>query len=164
MHKLNIKGELSEVALHVTQADSNETNQTSLISLEQFIAAPESAANIAGIWVSSDASVEAITPHVNQLKVIAIDFPAFTDGRGFSLAAQLKGELSFQGELLAKGQFIQDQLFYLRRCGFDGFLFDDGEINAQQLQSMTESLADFTEVYQASVDQPLPLYRRRATS
>jgi uncharacterized protein (DUF934 family) len=55
--------------------------------------------------------------------------------------------------------FIRDQLCYLRRCGVNAFAFANPETN---LEEAIKSLQDFQEYYQASVDQPLPLFRRRA--
>ena len=53
---------------------------------------------------------------------------------------------------------MRDQLTYLSRCGFDAFQFED----EQELEEALASLADFSEYYQASIDQPEPLFRRRA--
>lgn len=50
--------------------------------------------------------------------LISIDFPAFTDGRGFSLARRLR-ELGFKGRLRASGRLIADQYAMARRVGFD---------------------------------------------
>jgi uncharacterized protein (DUF934 family) len=93
---------------------------------------------------------------LQQIELIVINFPVFTDGRGFSYARSLR-EHGFRGELRAGGHFIRDQLTYLRRCGFDAFQMAD----ESELEAALESLADFTEFYQAAEDQPLPLFRRR---
>ncbi|MDO5647305.1 DUF934 domain-containing protein [Paracoccus sp. (in: a-proteobacteria)] len=50
--------------------------------------------------------------------LIAIDFPSFSDGRGFSLARLLR-ELGYQGRLRATGRLIADQYAMARRVGFD---------------------------------------------
>ena len=50
------------------------------------------------------------------------------------------------------------QRTYLQRCGFNAFEMAD----EAQLESALESLADFSESYQAAIDQPQPLFRRRA--
>ena len=55
------------------------------------------------------------------------------------------------------GNFIRDQLTYLVRCGFDAFQMED----EAGLEEALASLRDFTESYQASIDQPQPLFRRR---
>lgn len=94
--------------------------------------------------------------NLQQIELIVINFPVFTDGRGFSYARTLR-EHGYTGELRAGGQFIRDQLTYLGRCGFDAFQMAD----ESELEAALESLEDFTEHYQAAVDQPLPLFRRR---
>lgn len=94
--------------------------------------------------------------HLAQIQLIVINFPLFTDGRGFSYARNLR-EHGYAGELRAAGNFIRDQLTYLRRCGFNAFQMADDS----RLEAALGSLADFSESYQAAVDQPLPLFRRR---
>jgi uncharacterized protein (DUF934 family) len=98
----------------------------------------------------------ALLGSLEQLQLIVINFPVFTDGRGFSYGKNLR-EHGYQGELRAAGHFIRDQLTYLRRCGFNAFQFADDS----HLEAALESLQDFTEFYQAAIDQPLPLFRRR---
>ena len=94
--------------------------------------------------------------HLDQIQLVVIDFPVFTDGRGFSYARSLR-ERGYRGELRAGGHFIRDQMTYLARCGFDAFQMSD----ESGLEAAQASLADFTEHYQAAIDQPLPLFRRR---
>lgn len=57
-------------------------------------------------------------PVVPQADVAAIYFESFTDGRGYSIARQLRRQ-GFDGQLRATGDNGLDQLFYLYRCGFD---------------------------------------------
>lgn len=112
-----------------------------------------------GVWLDSDESAELIGEQANQFAVIALNFPLFMDGRAFSSARLLRERYGFTGELRAVGNFIRDQLCYLRRCGVNAFAFANTEAN---LDEAVKSLNDFQEYYQASVDQPLPLFRRRA--
>ncbi|MEH6568336.1 MAG: DUF934 domain-containing protein [Halioglobus sp.] len=94
--------------------------------------------------------------HLNELALVAVNFPAFTDGRGFSYARELR-EKGFKGELRAVGGFIRDQMHYLHRCGFNAFaLADDSE-----LEGALSALNEFSEHYQAATDEPAPLFRRR---
>ena len=109
-----------------------------------------------GLWLNSDEEPAMIDADINHFPVIAINFPNFTDGRGFSYARELR-EKGFTGELRAIGSFIRDQLFYLKRCGFDAFALEGVD-----LQEAVKSLDDFSESYQAAMDQSLPLFRRRA--
>lgn len=94
---------------------------------------------------------------LDQLALVTINFPVFTDGRGFSYARDLR-ERGYTGELRAGGQFIRDQLTYLKRCGFDAFQL----ANEAELEAALLSLDDFSVYYQAASDQPLPLFRRRS--
>ena len=111
-----------------------------------------------GLSLTNTDDLSVITDDITRFPVIEIKFPAFMDGRGFSLGRLLRERYDFQGELRASGGIIRDQLCYLRRCGFDSFSFADDSIDLEQAK---ESLFDFTDAYQASVDQPLPLYMRR---
>ncbi|WP_317928780.1 DUF934 domain-containing protein [Halioxenophilus sp. WMMB6] len=111
-----------------------------------------------GLTITSTDTLESVGDQVNQFSVIEVYFPAFMDGRGFSLGRLLRERYGFTGELRASGKIIRDQLCYLRRCGFNAFAFDDETID---LETAITSLNDFTDGYQASVDQPLPLFMRR---
>jgi uncharacterized protein (DUF934 family) len=109
-----------------------------------------------GVWLNSDESPQLIADDLKQLNIVAINFPAFADGRGFSYARELNDRHHFTGEIRAIGGFIRDQLFYLKRCGFTTFALE----NTDQ-QAALASLNDFSDGYQASIDQPEPLFKRR---
>lgn len=91
-----------------------------------------------------------------QLPLIAVSFPIFTDGRGFSIGRLLRERYGYAGELRAVGHVLQDQLCYLKRCGFDSFVLPALSEPAAALAA----LDDYTLTYQTSVDQPEPLFRR----
>lgn len=112
-----------------------------------------------GVWIDSDEDVAELSGEINALPLIAVNFPVFADGRGFSTARLLRERYNFTGELRAIGSFIRDQLCYLRRCGVNAFQFADDNID---LDEAVKSLDDFSEYYQTAVDQPSPLFRRRA--
>jgi uncharacterized protein (DUF934 family) len=112
-----------------------------------------------GVWLDSDETADLLGEDAQSLPLVAVNFPTFMDGRAFSTARLLRERFGFTGELRAVGHFIRDQLCYLRRCGVNAFAFSNPETD---LQAALKSLNDFTEYYQASVDQPLPLFRRRA--
>jgi uncharacterized protein (DUF934 family) len=114
--------------------------------------------NDVAVWLDSDETADQLGDDVKKLSLVCINFPGFMDGRAFSTARLLRERYGFTGELRAIGNFIRDQLCYLRRCGVNAFSFSNPETN---LDIAIKSLNDFTEGYQASVDQPLPLFRRR---
>ena len=110
-----------------------------------------------GIWLDSDQEPEIIAGDLNQLPLIAINFPIFTDGRGYSYARLLRERYHFQGELRAIGDVTQDQLFYMRRCGFDSFVLKPGK----EIDTAVNGLKTISQTYQAATDEPQPLFRRR---
>jgi len=112
-----------------------------------------------GVWLDSDETADQLGDDAQALPLVAVNFPGFMDGRAFSTARLLRERYGFKGELRAVGNFIRDQLCYLRRCGVNAFAFANPDID---LVVALKSLNDFNEYYQASVDQPLPLFRRRA--
>jgi len=109
-----------------------------------------------GVRVPSD-KLPADIPHINRLALIAIEFPRFSDGRGYSVARMLRQRHGFAGELRAVGWVLRDQLYYLERCGFDAFELAPGK----PLESALQAFAEFSVKYQTAVDERLPLYRRR---
>ena len=92
------------------------------------------------------------------LKLIAINFPKYGDGRGYSIARLLRERYGYKGELRAIGVVARDHLQLMVQCGFDSFQLREGE----DAQAALAGLEDFTEAYQANAAQPVPLFRRRA--
>jgi len=109
-----------------------------------------------GLWLDSDQPPSSINDDIAQFGVVAINFPAFADGRGFTYGRELREQYKYTGEIRAIGEFMRDQLFYLKRCGFNAFA-----LQGYDLDEAVNSLGDFTESYQAAIDQPQPLFRRR---
>ena len=110
-----------------------------------------------GVWLQSHEQIEDIVDDLKYFKVIALDFPAFTDGRHFSSARLLRERYGYQGEIRAIGDVLRDQLFFMQRCGFDAFAVRPDRDPYDALKG----LSDFSVTYQSGVDQPLPLFRRR---
>jgi len=113
-----------------------------------------------GLWLEADADPAAIAPDLARFDVIAVRFAGFTDGRGYSLARLLRERYGYRGELRAVGDVLRDQLYYLSRCGFDAFALRADQDPERALSAFD----DFSEAYQASVERPEPLFRRRLES
>ncbi len=109
-----------------------------------------------GVWFESSDRPEALQQDIARFGVIAVDFPKFADGRGFTIAYLLRERLGYKGELRAIGDVLRDQMFYMQRVGFDAFApRTDKDIN-----QALKGLSDFSVTYQASNDDKLPLFRR----
>jgi uncharacterized protein (DUF934 family) len=96
--------------------------------------------------------------------VIAINFPAFSDGRGLSLAVLLRTRFNYTGELRAVGDVHPDVIHYMKRCGFDTFQMPEGRTLPPAANDPAaagdNTLAPHSDYYQASVIHPEPAYRR----
>ena len=110
-----------------------------------------------GVWLKPDDEPGEISADLDKLALVAVHFPKFTDGRGYSTAAILRRRHGYKGELRAFGDVGRDQLFYLARVGFDSFRLAEHRDPHDALASFN----DFTVRYQGSVDDPEPLFRKR---
>lgn len=109
-----------------------------------------------GIWLASSERPEELKGELGNFKLVAVDFPKFMDGRGYSIAYNLRARLGYTGELRAIGDVLRDQLFYMQRVGFDSFA-----VRADKnIHDALKGLTDFSETYQNSWDQKNPLFRR----
>jgi len=110
-----------------------------------------------GVWLDSHEEPAALAGDLDSFALVAVNFPQSGDGRGYSIARLLRERYGYKGELRAIGDVVRDHLFFLASCGFDSFLLREGEDPAEALTGFD----DFSDAYQASVERPLPLFRRR---
>ena len=82
-----------------------------------FVSLGEAANAVAALDVPSDAELSDLDAHLNA-EVIRVDFPSSADGRGFTIARQLRLK-GFTGRLRARGHVLADQYAMARRSGFD---------------------------------------------
>jgi uncharacterized protein (DUF934 family) len=154
-------GQIVKDNWHMVGADEEHLPSGNIIlSLEQWQQQPSSShrhKGALGVWIEGSTDIEPIAQSLIALPLVAIHFPIFTDGRGFSTARLLRERFNYQGELRAIGHFIRDQLSLLKNCGFSAFQF----ATHGDLTDAANSLNDFSVTYQANTEQPIPLYRRR---
>lgn len=113
-----------------------------------------------GIWLAPDDEPAGIAADVGRFAIIAVHFPKFGDGRGYSTGALLRSRYGYRSELRAIGDVGRDQIFYLARCGFDSFRLADH----RDPQAALAAFHDFSLRYQGSVDDPVPLFRKRGAA
>jgi len=145
--------------VHVPDGAEQPIGAKPIVRLADFVVVRETllARHAAvGVRVSPD-TLPADIPDLQRLALIAIEFPAFTDGRGYSVARLLRQRHGYRGELRAVGWVLRDQLQFLERCGFNAFELQPGK----PLDSALEAFDEITVTYQAAVDDARPLYRRR---
>ncbi|MDR2506495.1 MAG: DUF934 domain-containing protein [Candidatus Accumulibacter sp.] len=110
-----------------------------------------------GVWLASHETPEDIAEDIAKFRIIGIDFPKFSDGRGYSSARLLRERFRFKGEIRAIGDVLRDQLFLMKRCGIDAYAIRPGK----DVHAALAGLRGFSETYQGDVDQPRPLFLRR---
>jgi uncharacterized protein (DUF934 family) len=113
------------------------------------------------VWLAGDDEPAELAPHLAALPLVAVHFPKFADGRGYSIAALLRTRHGYTGELRAIGDVLRDQFDYLTRSGFDALQPPEGKYSEAQLQDALRHLKDFSEPYQNSAAVPSPLFRRQ---
>ena len=111
-----------------------------------------------GVWLTGSDDPAKLAPSLASLALVAIDFPKFTDGRGYSLAYLLRSRFAYRGQLRAIGDVLPDQLFFMKRVGFDAFAVRPDKDIRQALHN----LRPFTDAYQGSWDNAVPAFRRHA--
>lgn len=134
-----------------------------LLPLERWLAQREqllTRADAFGVWLDAGDDPAAIAADLDRFALVAVNFPKFTDGRGYSIARTLRERYGYRGELRAIGDVLHDQLQLLHRCGFDAFALRADKDAERALAGLNT----FSESYQGAVDQPLPLFRRRAAA
>ncbi len=99
-----------------------------------------------GVRLIPGDSLNSITDDLSNIDLVELAFPAFTDGRLFSLARLLRDQFNYRGEIRAVGNYLADQVFYLHRVGVDTFEFE----NPQDLQVALSAINDFSVRYQNS--------------
>ncbi len=115
-----------------------------------------------GVRLGSADQAKEIAADLDRLGLVAIKFPTFRDGRGFSTARLLRERYGFTGELRATGNVFRDQFLFMHRCGFDAYEVAD----VREAEAFAAALASFSVVYQRTGDgrAPAPALRhlRRA--
>ena len=122
------------------------------VTLDAFLGQADATA----VRVEPGDDARALIPHLDRLRLIEISFPSFRDGRGYSSARILR-EAGYAGELRAEGDVLVDQLFFMRRCGFDSF----APAIAFDATIAQASLDRYADVYQPAADDRTPVWKSR---
>ncbi|OEY67681.1 DUF934 domain-containing protein [Marinobacter sp. X15-166B] len=111
-----------------------------------------------GVWLDGHDDPDVLAAFANDLPVIAINFPKFSDGRGYSTARLLRERHGYRNDLRAVGDVLLDQLQFMKRCGFSSFVLRADK----DIGKAASCLNFFSQGYQAATDTDEPLFRRRA--
>ncbi len=125
---------------HESSADTYEN----LPDLEALLASNSSET----VRLANDVDLTKIAMRLPELKTIVIDFPGLADGRGFSIARELRKKYGYQGQLIADGPLIPDQYVYALQCGFDAVKIDASTYARQDESHWRDALDAFGVTYQ----------------
>jgi phosphoadenylyl-sulfate reductase (thioredoxin) len=112
------------------------------------LSALESNETIDVLHIANDTDLETLASALGRIETILIDFPAYTDGRGFSLAKQLRTRYGYDGLLVADGPLIPDQYAFALQCGFSAVRLDDETLKRHTIGDWQAALDDFDLTYQ----------------
>jgi uncharacterized protein (DUF934 family) len=111
-----------------------------------------------GIWMETHEEIDSFINEINDinlLPLISVRVKKFADGRIFSIGNLLRLKYKYKNELRAIGDVLRDQLFFLKRSGFNSFhIREDRDAKDALL-----GLNDFTTPYQGAVDQKQPAWK-----
>jgi len=146
----NQQGEIvADAFTNVCDAESIPAEGALLVSLEQWREHESTLqGRELGVRLLSDQHPESIAADLNNFAVIALDFPAFTDGRAYSYARVLRDNYGYTGEIRAVGDVLLEQLHYMSRVGFDAFEISD----ERGLADWNAANSDFSVFYERTND------------
>lgn len=116
---------------HINLEDELPASGNVMLPLSRFLDDPESfsgAGRTVAVVIAAGEDVVLLKDHLDKLSIIAVDFPAFGDGRAFSAARILREQLGYTGDIRATGKYILDQAPLLRRCGVSSFEISKPEV------------------------------------
>jgi uncharacterized protein (DUF934 family) len=145
-----------EDAWHVVK-DDEEAGPYAIVSLTRWNSAHGTLLSNGpvGLVLRSSESPDEITA-LEQAPLVAVDFPAFTDGRGYSSARMLRSRFGYKGEIRAIGDVMRDEMFLMHRVGIDSFAVK----SSKDIEKALSAFDDFSVTYQAAADDERPLFRR----
>ena len=112
-----------------------------------------------GIWLDTHEEIESFIEEIediNAFPILAIRVGKFADGRIFSIGSQLRTKFKYKNILRAFGDVLRDQLFFLKRTGFDSYLIRED----RNANDALNALKDFTLPYQGSINDPMPAWKK----
>lgn len=115
-----------------------------------------------GVVFGNDHNAQDLAPYLQRLGLVILDFPAFTDGRAYSQARELRQYHSYHGELRASGDLLPDQLGFMQQVGFDAFAIENERFSLEEWMKAAASISLSYQRHLASRGQTPILTARQA--
>ena len=155
----NIVGESWALIIDIDELNQTDPGTNTIISAKLWrnhIDTINARTGKSGLLINPDDDTNALTDLFGEAALIAIYFPAFTDGRGYSHAQKLRTQHDYTGEIRAVGEILPDQLFFMKRLGFDTFDVDQ----RHNQETLDYAFKRYSSHYQGSPTAE-PLYQKR---
>jgi len=134
-----------------------KTDERIVLPVEELEAALEKGA---GVALPNSFHARDLLPAQARLGLIAVQFPKFNDGRGFSIARQLRAQ-GYGGTLRATGKIIPDLFAFALQCGFDEVEIDEAQAARQPIEQWLHALTLIDASYQDGEDGTVSIFKRR---
>ena len=120
-------------------AESPSIPSQTAIPLATWLEKRDAAESLQGVGVilKGDDDIGPLKAHLDTVAFVAVHFPKFADGRGYSHAKRVRSIWGYEGVILAYGDVLRDQLFYMHQCGVNAFYMRED-------QNLEASLAAFS--------------------
>lgn len=128
---------------YIADTFSREGGAKALLPFEALETTPGAVA----VEVANTTALDALKPHFGSLKLIAVTFPGYMDGRGFTLAKRLRNA-GYKGALRAVGPLIAEQFAYGLACGFSEFEIPDASVSRMPEAVVKTAASAFSATYQ----------------
>jgi uncharacterized protein (DUF934 family) len=146
--------------VHVADGEDIPLDSAIIVSADRWLADRASLVHRnapIGIRLRNDQSPEDMGEDLYRFGVVALEFPAFKDGRAYTQARLLRERYRFDGEVRAFGDVLRDQLLFMQRCGIDAF-----EIRKQaDAEAFRKAVNEISVFYQPAADGRLPVSAQR---
>lgn len=110
-----------------------------------------------GVRIEPAEEVEALAYDLPRIAVVAVAFPKYRDGRGYTAARLLRDRYGFKGEIRAVGEVLREQAGLMARVGVDAFEASDGSTPDQWAHNVRRH----RHVYQRAADSRTPAFAER---
>ena len=113
-----------------------------------------------GVEVPNSFVPKLLLPAQDRVALVVVEFPKFSDGRGFSIGRMLRQQ-GYKGTLRANGFLVPDEFAFARGCGFDEVEMSEEHAARQPLEQWIEAAKAFSVGYHATPAVGPSIFERR---
>jgi len=129
----------------LSEEDTPSGSSNEAMPLEGFLAwAEHDSAGERGVIIEPGETVDRLQAVLHRAAYVAISFPKFSDGRGYSHARRLRKNMEYSGPIVSFGDVLRDQLMHMQRCGMSAYMMRED----QDLEASLEVFERFPSYYQ----------------